>query len=519
MYKLLIVDDSSVQTRMIKALIDWEKFGVNDIKVALNGLEGLDMFKKYGADIVITDMVMPLLSGTKMTEEIKAINPNVKFIYISCHDEFSFANDAVNNNVFSYLLKPVDAEMLSDAVTKVITAIEEERQYTKINKMLDENLETFRKNFLYSLLYSDNDYSEELSVIAKDLGFNKFNSFLVAYFELPEHECEYSLILELFKYTEDNLFKRQNGYLFLHNKTSWSAVFMSDSSYDLKADVKNVIINHFKDVSATFSTIMLCGMSESFNNLSDAKFMFTQAQGILENQMVGNEHNIFTTDNFKYKPIYYSTSEIYDSLSALIENTYPKGLDGFMEKFYPKDMRLTFNYIKMLCTSIVTMLHLLTAERDIHLENLFDSSSALWDKATRLDNAQDTRRWLFNILTVVIDYINDNEKNQYEKIVSKIIDEINTNYNKISNTEELVANLYISASYAKSLFKKHTGKTIFDYLLKKRIDESKKLLTNPEIKVYQVAELVGYESRTHFSDIFRRYTGVTPKEYQQAHSG
>ena len=47
----------------------------------------------------------------------------------------------LNNNVFSYLLKPVDAKLLSDAVTKVIAAIEEERQYTKINKMLDENFD------------------------------------------------------------------------------------------------------------------------------------------------------------------------------------------------------------------------------------------------------------------------------------------------------------------------------------------------------------------------------------------
>ena len=75
--------------------------------------------------------------------------------------------------------------------------------------------------------------------------------------------------------------------------------------------------------------------------------------------------------------------------------------------------------------------------------------------------------------------------------------------------------MYISASYARCIFKKYTGKTIFEFLLNKRMQEAKKLLSDPYVKVYEVAGLVGYNSKTHFAETFKRYTGQTPKDFQQ----
>jgi len=64
------------------------------------------------------------------------------------------------------------------------------------------------------------------------------------------------------------------------------------------------------------------------------------------------------------------------------------------------------------------------------------------------------------------------------------------------------------------MFKKHTGQTIYDYLVETRIARAKKLLSSTSIKVYEVSELVGYMSKAHFTEVFKKKTGMTPKEYQ-----
>ena len=64
---------------------------------------------------------------------------------------------------------------------------------------------------------------------------------------------------------------------------------------------------------------------------------------------------------------------------------------------------------------------------------------------------------------------------------------------------------------------KYTGKTISDYVIEKRMEEAKKLLSDPYVKVYEVAEKVGYKSKAHFSEIFKKSTGMTPKEFRQTH--
>ena len=73
--------------------------------------------------------------------------------------------------------------------------------------------------------------------------------------------------------------------------------------------------------------------------------------------------------------------------------------------------------------------------------------------------------------------------------------------------------LYISTSHLMYLMKKELGRTFNDCLREVRIEMAKKLLKDPEIKVYEVAELVGYTDVKYFSRVFKRVTGVNPSDY------
>jgi two-component system response regulator YesN len=74
--------------------------------------------------------------------------------------------------------------------------------------------------------------------------------------------------------------------------------------------------------------------------------------------------------------------------------------------------------------------------------------------------------------------------------------------------------LFISANYLSTLFKKETGISFKSYLTNCRLDKSKKLLLDPQYKIYQIANLVGYENEEYLCRLFKSNFGITCKEYR-----
>ena len=86
----------------------------------------------------------------------------------------------------------------------------------------------------------------------------------------------------------------------------------------------------------------------------------------------------------------------------------------------------------------------------------------------------------------------------------------NINLNKISNYVSL------SKNYFCNIFKKETGITIWDYLIKIRMEEAKQMLLDTGLKTYEVSERVGYDDPSYFGRLFKKYTGFTPIEFRDS---
>jgi two-component system response regulator YesN len=105
------------------------------------------------------------------------------------------------------------------------------------------------------------------------------------------------------------------------------------------------------------------------------------------------------------------------------------------------------------------------------------------------------------------------DNNRHKKVVEDIKRFIEENFNTIENVEQIAATFYFSARYANHIFKQHTGKTIFDFLISTRVVAAKTMLLEPNAKVYDVSEKVGYLNNSYFCSLFKQNTGLTPKQY------
>jgi len=109
---LYVEDDKNTRTFMELFL----KNVTSELYISADGLDGLDKYKKYHPDIVISDISMPNMDGLTMARNIKKINKHQKIILVSAHgkdDEFLDFSDLENIEILS---KPIDIELLQKKI-------------------------------------------------------------------------------------------------------------------------------------------------------------------------------------------------------------------------------------------------------------------------------------------------------------------------------------------------------------------------------------------------------------------
>ncbi|MFB5677873.1 response regulator [Paenibacillus terreus] len=105
---------------------------------------------------------------------------------------------------------------------------------------------------------------------------------------------------------------------------------------------------------------------------------------------------------------------------------------------------------------------------------------------------------------------------QNNRIVAKATKYIHENYAQKGLTlHEVAQKIHVSPNYLSYLFKKYTDCNLWEYVIKLRMEESKKLLLNTDLRRYEIADKVGYESPEHFSKIFKKYFGVSPSQIKK----
>ena len=83
----------------------------------------------------------------------------------------------------------------------------------------------------------------------------------------------------------------------------------------------------------------------------------------------------------------------------------------------------------------------------------------------------------------------------------------------------MAAALYISRTHLSARFRRETGVTLTEYILKEKTEEAKRRLRYTDKSLSAIASYLGFSSQSHFSRTFRKYTGLTPGEYRQKHAG
>ena len=125
MIRTVIADDERVIRNGLKKMLEVSDLPLNIAEPAANGKEALETIKEFLPQILLMDINMPGIKGLDVIEMVKPYIPDSKVIIISGHDDFKYAQRALQLGAFDYLLKPINKKQLIDVIKKAIDNIKE----------------------------------------------------------------------------------------------------------------------------------------------------------------------------------------------------------------------------------------------------------------------------------------------------------------------------------------------------------------------------------------------------------
>ena len=140
---LLIVDDEMIAVQGLVVDIDRERLGFDSVLTANSASQAMNIFLNQPVDILLCDIEMPFGNGMDLVVWVREQYPDTICIFLTCHDEFSFARQAVELNCFDYLLKPVMEENLNQTLERAVQYYkkqQKEKLYREYGKIYIETL-------------------------------------------------------------------------------------------------------------------------------------------------------------------------------------------------------------------------------------------------------------------------------------------------------------------------------------------------------------------------------------------
>ena len=119
LYTVIVADDEDELREAVCTMIPWQELGFCLVGNASNGLDALQLVEKLEPDLLLTDIRMPFISGIELARQVREVRPATNIAFLSGHDDFEYAKQAIQYNIISYMLKPLTLEGLGEELRTI----------------------------------------------------------------------------------------------------------------------------------------------------------------------------------------------------------------------------------------------------------------------------------------------------------------------------------------------------------------------------------------------------------------
>lgn len=551
MYKVLLVDDEKPVLDNMRKVIKWEECGFSVCGTADCGEQACELLEKMEVNLVITDVMMPQMNGIQLAEYIGSHFPKTEMIIISGYDEFDYAQSAMRAGVMEYITKPTNP-------TELETALKNAARRIQRRENTDQNIIQLKKEVEKRKPLLRNQYLVDLSNQMKPETF-AFRPLLT------EEEIENSKSFLHYENESLDMLHRYGSALTGKTWQLWCFDLDEDAGYgelpewgELMWAQLGILIREILEETFIYDSFTRGRFLYYIVENGDKRLTRDYVETLME-KVLGEFHNLtrvnlsvgISREYEKYQDLYLARQ---DCESALEERCNMGGGNCiFYEEvcIFPEE-RLSCNQelLQRICMKIRALNKVEAGElievlyRDMQqnkavYSQFYSQTVLILTELYQVASGDDVRERIRKEMAVLFDYktsdalktivlniMNDiiedaaaESELRNQELMEKIVQYVEAHMGQEISLADVADAVHLSKNYLCSLFKKEKGETFFTYLTGVRMEKAKQLLRKTDHKGYVIAEKVGYTDYAYFSQVFKKYTGVTTKEYRKIYSG
>lgn len=165
------------------------------------------------------------------------------------------------------------------------------------------------------------------------------------------------------------------------------------------------------------------------------------------------------------------------------------------------------------CINIYSYLHDLLQNESTR-ENAFPYSIDIAKQLSGLGSLDDILLWLDSFCEKICAMLAERKEKRSDKFVYMAKRYIHEHYREKLTLSEIAEHLTISPGYLSSTFSRYMNKTVSDYIAEVKIEHAKELIDSGQYLIYEIADQLGFENAYYFSKVFKKVTGMAPKNYE-----
>ncbi len=483
LYNFIIIDDEiSIHEHLLQAF-DWSNMGychLQSFSDAESTLEWLKDTHRINVDLIIADIRLGEMNGLELAEEVKKFMPEVHFVFISAYREFEYAKNAIQIGSFDYIIKPVTYSAVTNTFLKLRELLDREHSEKVILKqqlftdiLLDSDLSSITQGILSPSLISQHSGNEIYRLV--ELDFINLEDYLKSQLKYEK---------ESFQVATAHILKEIRGAFFMvpisNLKNGLYAVAISKN---LNAQISD-FEKYFDSIRRDFSEIFH-----------------------VECHIYGR--STITDDLYKLREQY-----VYTNTQSNLSTSHIKLVDTIILHINNGEFDQ--------CEQLV---NLLFNENNNMLDNLEVLRIAALNLISRLPELNDCIPDITAASTIIrLKEILQNNIRSLERVytnnsyilclIDMALQYIDQHFSEDISLNDVASCVALSPTYFSRYFKQQTGERFMDYLCKVRMEKALVMITDPTLKVYEIANAVGYKSLKHFYKLFRNHTGYTPTKYR-----
>lgn len=482
----MLVDDEYMILEGLKYIIPWSQLGFEIVYTAKRGKHAIEYAQSHPVDLIITDIMMPEMTGIEMVEELSRQLEPIHTLILSGYQEFSYVKKGLDLGVKGYLIKPINKLELYEKVEQIKEELDQKKEWIQKQKLYD-------KSVIIRWLNEELSEGEFLDFCQRRMFIPK-GPYTITLIKHYEEMTDIVSILEgkypVLSYQSVGKSDIQTTLIYQGERMPFIQK-VTELSSRYSANIFQIIVGEtvpdWEKVYKSFETVKKLAAYENF-------YSDKQARGtvITTTQELRNQENLQFL-SFDRALMIGDTETVQKEILEIFEQL-------IQQKKSPENVR----YIAF---SIFTDFYRYFPS--LEKEDYNQGVNQIRDS----NSIEALKEWLLHLLEKVSQQTSSNKR--YSEIVQEAIALLSTSYKEELNLKNAAERLHINPVYLGQLFKKETERSFAQYLNQIRIKKSQVLLLETNQTINEIGYEVGYNTTNYFSKIFGKLNGLTPKEFRE----